>query len=893
MKLSGNIEDIMAYHCREENYYFKQGRDLVDELADKGIKARSEEALSYVLVRGKLCERLGFTDGQKISEIDFENLLAGRNSRGDKIARAHKCHGIDLTFSAPKSVSIAGLVLHDGTQRAVMYAHQKSVEDTMREIEKRAYGRLTSNTKDHTGKMVWAEVQDGYSRERDPHLHTHCVVMNLTEVGDKVVALDGREIMKRDFNQLFGALYRQRLSERLYKDHGYEIDYAKNGEWRLRKVPRELEEKFSKRRQQILDAESEGLRGIDAWRKTRKDKDNKADKAAVLASWQKTLAEFNHARKTKPADRQDGAAWRRDWSQKAVYSVEAEQERGGDRENASNKKKWQLALRRATQNEATTTKETLLHQFVCEQMRDEKWNSTTCERVVVELDEQVKQGNIIEVDGHYTSWEMARSEREYISFADDKSETVISAPREKIIDWEKEQARKLSPIQKEAVAGILSSRERLVVVQGDAGAGKTTTLKAVADIYKNEGFEVIGLCMQGVAAQKLKQETGVAAFTLKSFFSRNPRSFRESSGQRVLIFDEASMLDSRNAAKLFRSAKENGDKIILVGDRNQLESIAAGRAFERLCEIKERKGLLIEMNENFRQRDERLREAVVEARKGRMKKSLDILDKRGDIIEISNRFIGGKNSAAERRSIIAKQYGKDTLIITGTQQARDELNLLIRTSLKSDGNLKKEKSFDLARTNREGIDEPLKMNIAEGELIVFTKNEYKNYDVRNGERATVVKLHTLKPHTITVRTEDGRAIDIDTKKYKNIDYGYALTTYKSQGQTYDKVIVDADTSGAPALNDMRAQYVNITRARDSVKIYTDDKSDLKDLARRLEHKRDTLGRTDITLEQAIEKEGTLEAGLKASYQSERELTNDESETKSAGRGRGRGFVRRI
>jgi ATP-dependent exoDNAse (exonuclease V) alpha subunit len=316
------------------------------------------------------------------------------------------------------------------------------------------------------------------------------------------------------------------------------------------------------------------------------------------------------------------------------------------------------------------------------------------------------------------------------------------------------------------------------------------------------------------------------------------------------------MLDSRNAAKLFRSAKENGDKVILVGDRNQLESIAAGRVFERLCEIKEAKGELIELNENFRQRDERLREAVDYARKGKMKKSLDILDKRGGITEMPDRFIDGKNSAAERRSIIAKQYDKDTLIITGTHAARDELNLLIRASLKSDGNLKKEKSFDIARTDREGIDEPLKMNIAEGELIVFTKNEYRTYDVRNGERATVVKLRALKPNTLTVRTEDGRTFDIDTKRYKNIDYGYALTTYKAQGQTYDKVIVDADTSVA-ALNDMRAQYVNITRARDSVKIYTDDKKDLKDLARRLEHKRDTLDRADITLEEAIEKERML------------------------------------
>ncbi|MDI6757929.1 MAG: ATP-binding domain-containing protein, partial [Endomicrobiia bacterium] len=247
----------------------------------------------------------------------------------------------------------------------------------------------------------------------------------------------------------------------------------------------------------------------------------------------------------------------------------------------------------------------------------------------------------------------------------------------------------------------------------------------------------------------------------------------------------------------------------------------------------------------------------------------------------------GKNSAAERRSVIAKQYDKDTLIITGTQQARDELNILIRASLKSGGNLKKEKSFALARTDREGIEWPLKMDIAAGELIVFTKNEYKNYDVRNGERATVVKLRALKPHTLTVLTEDGRTLDIDTKKYKNIDYGYALTTYKSQGQTYDKVIVDADTSIA-ALNDMRAQYVNITRARDSVKIYTDDKKDLKDLARRLEHKRDTLDKIEITLEEAMRNEERLKGSV---ADNDRAENYQADETDSVGRRREKGHSR--
>jgi len=150
------------------------------------------------------------------------------------------------------------------------------------------------------------------------------------------------------------------------------------------------------------------------------------------------------------------------------------------------------------------------------------------------------------------------------------------------------------------------------------------------------------------------------------------------------------------------------------------------------------------------------------------------------------------------------------------------------------------------------------LKLAEGERIIFTRNEYRDYDIRNGERATIEKLHPIRRNIITVRTEDGRKFNIDTKKYKHIDYGYALTTYKAQGQTYDKVVVEADTSGAPALNTMRAQYVNITRARDSVKIYTDDKEALFGLAEELTHKKDTLDKLGITLKEAMEKEKEVE-----------------------------------
>jgi len=120
-------------------------------------------------------------------------------------------------------------------------------------------------------------------------------------------------------------------------------------------------------------------------------------------------------------------------------------------------------------------------------------------------------------------------------------------------------------------------------------------------------------------------------------------------------------------------------------------------------------------------------------------------------------------------------------------------------------------------------------------VVTFLANEYRLYDVRNGDRGQVVKTGQ---DSVTVRLEDGRQVALDLERYSALDYGYALTTYKSQGQTYNKVVVEADTT-APYLQDQRNTYVQITRARDDVRIYTDDKAELRELAGVLNTKADT------------------------------------------------------
>jgi conjugative relaxase-like TrwC/TraI family protein len=852
MKLTGSTNALADYYVNKENYYFQQagGAELI---SDSNLVCLSDQKKNYVEIHGQLVHTLGFKHGQNISSLEFDRVLNGRNANGEALCRAHKNKGIDLTFSAPKSVSLAHLVTDKDPR--ILEAHKQAVMDTMRELEARfAFAQPKAGVNIQTGKMAYIMTTDGLSRENDPHLHTHVVVANLTECGNKVMALRSHEIYTADFVKLAGAMYHSHLAEN-YRKIGRELVYIKNGELHDTAVSLEAVRAFSKRHDQIVKERTDETGDQSAWRKTRAEKNPYTDINEVKQAWAQEIVKLKP--KTAEQTRQEIIAERATWAEKAEYIIEAEQEQRKERGVNSEFAKWQLAARRATDHTATVKPEALAAEYINECLRDGSGPAITYKAALARLDKQVEAGNLVRTeDGRYTSWEMIAAERTYMDYAGTRTTqpAPAAAEVEKYLAAHQAAAKQegkktLSEVQQAAVNQMIATNKRILVVQGSAGAGKTTALRAAADYYRERGIKVVGLAVAASAAKNLQTETGIESITLAAFQKR-----RTQDSGRILIFDEASMLSSRAAAKLFSEAETRGDRVILVGDKNQLQSVAAGRVFDRLVTDSVSAGDLIVLDENFRQRNKELRQIVALARDGKMKESLTELDKQGDIIEIE--------TARPRRVAVAQRYNKETLIIAGSNAARAELNKLIRDRLTDEGELKHGRKYTVTVTGKNGTGQERELMIAEGELITFTRNEYKTYDIRNSERAEVLECGEK---TLTVRTEDKRVLEIDTTQYRSIDYGYAMTTYKAQGQTFDKVIVESDTRLA-TLIDMRNQYVNITRARDSVKIYTDDKEDLKDLAEVKTYARDTIseGRSfeakakQTELEQRRERGDTME-----------------------------------
>lgn len=844
MKLTGSAQNLAAYHAKEENYYFAQAGG-VEAMADA-----SGSAQGHVLIHGKLASTLGFTDGQSISQQDLENLLSGRNSSGARVSGAQRVLGIDLTFSAPKSVSVAGLLLDRDPK--IIAAHDRAVLDTMCEIEK--FCASTRTGKDgvnrvQTGNLAYVTVRDGFNRDHDPHLHTHVVVMNMTQLGESILTLDGRQIMRQDFNKMWGTLYRQNLAAHL-REAGYGISYTKKGELRMDAVSLALEREFSQRRRAIVDAKEKGIRDMAAWRATRAEKNPEIEKADVLASWRERAD--RHRSRTAAQTRAETVADRDNWYRQAKWSLEAKQELAGER-GRGEAAFWQTAIRRATEECAAVTKDALIREYITERMRAETWEVITYAEASWRLAQEVSSARIIRTDdGRYTSWEMAQADRECLKFLGTRKVLRQDVADFQVREYNKTQEalnlRHLSSQQAAAAAAVLAADRGVVVVQGDAGAGKTTMLKAVNDIGVREGWEIVGLAVQGVAARKLQEESGIKSRTIASYLAaeRAASRKRELTGAdadrtaRLLVLDEASMLNSRGLAQLLASAEAAGDKVVLVGDRNQVQSVGAGRPFDHLVERAEAAGQLVSLTENFRQKDAELLQAVTLARAGNMRDSLDVLARGGRVTELDDRRL--------RQLAVASRYNEQTLILTGGREGRDSLNALIREDLLARGALSRSsaRSFALSWADDDGVKQTFQREIAVGEVVTFLENEYRQYDVRNGERGHVMKV---AGDILTIGLEDGRTVELDTRRYGALDYGYAMTTYKAQGQTYDQVVIDADTSVAQ-LQDQRNTYVQITRARHDVQIFTDDKADLRESAGVLNFKADTLG-VSADLETAV------------------------------------------
>ncbi|MBL6612416.1 MAG: Ti-type conjugative transfer relaxase TraA [Alphaproteobacteria bacterium] len=353
----------------------------------------------------------------------------------------------------------------------------------------------------------------------------------------------------------------------------------------------------------------------------------------------------------------------------------------------------------------------------------------------------------------------------------------------------------LSEEQRLAAVQIVSDGDLSCLV-GYAGAGKSTMLGEVRQLYEKDGYRVHGAALSGIAAENLEQGSGIAARTLASW-SYAWSDGRDLLGKKdILIIDEAGMIGSRQMAEVLDRAQRASAKVILVGDPEQLQAIEAGASFRA---IQERTGAA-ELTQIRRQETGWQREATRELATGETKKALGRYRSEGHIESAidqnaAHQLLIEKWRTEEKADLIGSR-----IMLAHTRADVEALNLLAREDERERGKLGRDFQIQTGRGER---------SFAEGDRLVFLRND-REMNVRNGTLGTLSKV---KGGVLTVETDDGRAVSIDTGRYRDIDHGYAVTIHKAQGITVDRSFVLVTDAF-----DRHLTYVALSRHRKSVDV---------------------------------------------------------------------------
>jgi conjugative relaxase-like TrwC/TraI family protein len=877
-----SASQAQAYHSEEfgnarENYY------------TQGDQIRGEW-------HGRLAEQWGLFGN--VSEEHFRRLAEGQhpitgeqlvrhkaareyvNEQGQKIRTMEHRAGWDATFSAPKSVSLTALV---GGDERLREAHQQSVAIALDELERYVQARIGGNLPaETTGRWVAAKFEHDSARPVDgyaaPQLHTHVVFFNLTETEDgETYALQPRELYKTQ--QYATAVYRSELGTHV-KALGYEIERGKSGQPEITGYSKEYLAASSPRRHQIEEhLAKENQRGADA---------------AQIAAHKTRQAKLQLSQEeVQERHQQMAEAFGNQPEQVISAARERAQRIEQDAPGVSAQSAVTISKERNLEREAIVEERELLRDALRRSMGDAAFDE-----IKVEFEKRVEAGNFIEVGGKtsspgraFTTQEMIDCERDTIrAMRQGQNKHVPLVSFSTLREIEKNHSP-LSQSQRAAVEQILASRDQVTALEGVAGAGKTTSLAAIREGVEREGYKVEGFAPTSRAAQKLA-EAGIETGTLQRHLTRPDD--QHDGKKRLYVLDESSLASTKQMNEFLHRLKEN-DRVLLVGDTRQHQAVEAGMPYQQLQEA----GIqTARLNEIVRQKDPALKEVVEQLARGNVRDAMEKLDTQGRVHEIVDRderlaeiareyttkpegtLVVSPDNQSRREinetihrtmqsagQVDHSEHRMRTLVarqeITGADRqwaGQYEPGDMVRYTRGSKAHgieageyarvervNEKDNRVTVKRGNGEQVSyDPRRLHgvtlyreteraFSQGDRVQFTAPNREQH-IANRELGTIEKIDDSG--NLQLRLDSGRSVAFNIKENPHLDYGYAVTSHNSQGQTADRVLVHVDTEQAgEKLVNRRLAYVAVSRGRYDAQVYTNDKGQLANqLSRDVSHR---------------------------------------------------------
>ena len=779
-------------------------------------KALSKDETNEELLKQKSEIQTKIEDYNK-ARAEFSNaknqLIKDGKNDGISMHRA----GIDMTFSAPKSVSVAALV---GDDKRLIEAHQQAVNKALDYFEKnfsqtRVYNKAGERVKENTENLAIASYTHYTSRSvegqaPDPQLHTHNVIFNMTQAQDgSFKSLSNEEFYKHQ--KFADQIYQNELAQKIEK-LGYQTEWQKQGSnytFEIKEMT-QANDLFSKRDGQIdehlakyekelgreLTAEERATLKLE----TRETK-GKENLTELKENWTEQLRTNNFDLETMKVNA--------NLSQQNSYITN----------NLS--QSIELALKNLTNTESTFNQHQVFQEtakisqgrFSIDEMKQEfsnfikDINNLENKLDVTKLaDKTTNQNTQI-----YTTKETIDQEKnilEKMKSGQNTQDPVFSKEQFEARKNEIENFSKLNQGQAQAVQDILTSKDCVLGIQGDPGTGKTFLLGVLREVA-GDNVVLRGTSKTGKAVDGMQEESKIDSKTIDSFLnSKNENLKLEDNKSQIWLVDEASMAGTKQLDALIKKAENVGStKIVLIGDTKQLKAVDGGDMFSKL----QREGMNTTIVDQILRQKTELTKSVVQDFKTSegVKSAIKKLESAGKFFEAKEVEKNGKiiKDTEALKSKLLENVSKDyeekginkTTVLVTTNKEKEEINESLRKAAQ-ELNLVDKNDIQintLAQKKLDEIDKQIASNYAEGDILVAQKMQG---DIKTGMNTEVLKVNK-EDNTIDIKfttkagEEKFKTISADQAKnyqaYEQIEKNFA---------SGDKIMFTKNDKGAEVKN---------------------------------------------------------------------------------------------
>ena len=829
----------------------------------------------------------GLSDGGKVDSSDFHRLYNGfAPNTGAKLTQnagsERRSAGLDMTFSADKSISALWAVADPDLRSEIERAHNDAARVALEETVVRhcAYTRIRNRDGDIEvlpADISAAMFQHGTSRDNDPQLHTHCVIFNAarTHRDGKYRALHQHPVYT--WMKAAGAVYRNTLAWSLQERLGIRMEqYGKDGEFtRVAGMPEDLIGHWSKRRAAIIEAaremgftvEGNAPRAAAANKITRAGKSPDNDPEIRHRRWRGEAEGY--------VEREVLIASILGKSEEITHEqIRALTEVLEDLPYRLTREEAVFRLPDIVERVGNATAGLLNHDAV----------ATSIERVilspeVVRLTRPPRSAEGRADMAHtrlYSTRHNLQMEMEVRDMAAGMAaDTGRSLPAQAIEAKVAGLLKAGYPLSEEQIAAIWSvtaSGGRVTIIEGAAGSGKTTTLRPIADLYREHGSDIIATAVAWRTAVALGNDVEARPFCVDKLLRLAARGGIYIDGNTTIIVDEAGMLSTRQTHHILQLSERHGAKIVFAGDTQQQQPVEAGPGLRlirdavgsvRVDRIRRQKAdledILTHVQGETPETARLLANSMTKERRTRiltyyenMKGKLVFTPwqvaasealRDGDAASaiaahhLRGRFHIGYEEEKTLTGLVddwdryqRANPGKSSVVLARTRAEVRALSHLMRerrfAALPDGERADTDRVTVIVSRGTEDDRTASPLEIARGDRLRIGATHWEkqlfngtvvtveDFKVERGEAGTAPRV------LISARTEDGRAVSFHHDEirdwYGNIrlDHGYALTITSAQGLTVDRTFLLAD-----ARPSRETIYPAATRHRERLDIY--------------------------------------------------------------------------